>query len=66
MTDPVREALRIAIKVMEIASDWSAPKNYDIAIPPGWEDTFDPDSDEPTWPTLYGVIRKCKEALDGR
>jgi hypothetical protein len=64
MADPVREALEVAIKVMEIASDWHAPLNYDIPVPAGWEDTLDPDSDEPTWPTLYGVIRKCKESLN--
>lgn len=63
--DPVKQALRVAIEVLEIASDWNAPMNYDIEVPLGWEDTLDPTSNEPTWPTLYGVIRKCREALDG-
>ena len=60
----LRVALRMAIKVMEIAGDWHAPRNYDIELPFGWADTLDPESDKPTWPTLYGIIRKCKEALN--
>jgi hypothetical protein len=62
-TDRLREALRVAVEVMEIASEWHAPPAYDIEVPPSWEDTKDPDSSEPTWPTLSGVIRKCREAL---
>ena len=60
----VREALQVALQVLEIASDWNAPTHYDIEIRPGWEDTVDPDSNEPTWPTLYRIIKKCKQALD--
>ena len=61
--DKMREALQIAIQVMEIASDWNAPDAYDIEVPASWDDTKDPDSDEPEWPSLHGVIRKCREAL---
>ena len=63
-SDDLKEALRITIQVMEIASDWNAPMSYDIEIPDSWRDTVDPDGDEPTWPTLYGIIRKCKEVLN--
>lgn len=59
----IRTALGVATEVLQIASDWNAPQAYDIEVPASWDDTKDPDSGEPTWPTLTGIIKKCREAL---
>ncbi len=59
----LREALEVVIEVLKIASDWNAPTNYDIKVRKGWECTLDPESDEPEWPTLYGIIGKLEAAL---
>lgn len=63
MMEELRTALKVVTEVMEIASDWNAPMAYDIEAPEGWEEIIDPDGDEPTWPTLYGIINKCKTLL---
>lgn len=63
LMEEMRTALKVVIKVMEIAWDWDAPMAYDIEAPEGWEETIDSDGDEPTWPTLYGIINKCKTLL---
>ena len=61
----LREALAIATQALEIAGDWHAPQAYDIEVPESWQDTIDPDGAEPTWPTLNGIVRKCRAALRG-
>ncbi len=63
LTDELAEVLKIATQALEIGTDWNAPEAYDIEVPDSWKDAIDPEGDEPTWPTAYGIIDKCKVAL---
>lgn len=59
----LEEALRITTEALEISLDWNGLEAYDIAIPKSWEDTKDPATGEPDWPSTKGIINKCQTLL---
>ncbi len=63
IADTLADALKICKEALYIAGDWHAPNAYDIEVPASWDDAKDPDSSEPTWPTLNGIVEKCEQAL---
>lgn len=60
-----RDVMRAIVDILDIAGDWNAPTHYDIELPEGWEDTRDPDSDEPEWVALYLFVPKLRALLEG-
>ena len=56
-----REALEVAVKALEISTDWNGPTDFDIEAPAGWESALS--EEEEGWLNIYGIIKKCKEAL---
>lgn len=56
----LEEALSIAVRCLNIASDWGAPNHYDIELPSCWEDVRDETSSEPTWAAAYLLVPRLE------
>lgn len=59
----LEEALAYAATMLEIASDWNAPKHYDMEVSEEYDDTKDADSAEPTWVASYLFVPKLWQIL---